>query len=98
MHDLNYNDWSTTQNDDEGEYEYSGEVYQASPPPTGTSMRKCRAVTRKALNLDANCPYKNCTFNGIWNGGGGDGQMNLFVASFFYDIATWVRIHTIVLP
>ncbi|KAJ1404643.1 Nucleoside phosphatase GDA1/CD39 [Sesbania bispinosa] len=27
------------------------------------------------------------TFGGIWNGGGGDGQKNLFVASFFFDRA-----------
>lgn len=31
-----------------------------------------------------------CTFGGVWNGGGGDGQKNLFVASFFFDRAAEV--------
>lgn len=31
-----------------------------------------------------------CTFGGIWNGGGGDGQKHLFVASFFFDRAAEV--------
>ncbi|KHN32742.1 Nucleoside-triphosphatase, partial [Glycine soja] len=33
------------------------------------------------------CTHTKCTFGGIWNGGGGDGQKNLFVASFFFDRA-----------
>jgi apyrase len=33
-----------------------------------------------------------CTFGGIWNGGGGDGQKNMFVASFFFDRAAQVLI------
>jgi hypothetical protein len=31
-----------------------------------------------------------CTFGGVWNGGGGDGQKNMFVASFFFDRAAQV--------
>lgn len=31
-----------------------------------------------------------CTFGGVWNGGGGDGQKKLFVASFFFDRAAEV--------
>ncbi|PNX79356.1 apyrase 2-like protein, partial [Trifolium pratense] len=43
---------------------------------------------RKALKVDESpCTHMKCTFGGIWNGGGGDGQKNLFVASFFFDRA-----------
>lgn len=38
------------------------------------------------MNEDT-CTHMKCTFGGVWNGGGGDGQRNLFVASFFFDRA-----------
>ena len=71
----------------EGTYEYSGVVYDVAPPRSGANMRRCRALARKTLNLDSPCSQKNCSFNGVWNGGGGDGFDNLYVASFFYDTA-----------
>lgn len=37
--------------------------------------------------MNASCNHDKCTFGGVWNGGGGDGQKNLFVASFFFDRA-----------
>ncbi|KAF8723348.1 hypothetical protein HU200_021872 [Digitaria exilis] len=46
----------------------------------------------KALKLNAPCKTKNCTFNGVWSGGGGPGQDNLYVASSFYYMATKVGI------
>lgn len=70
-----------------GTYEYTGEVYKVSPPRSGTSLIGCLAHTRKVLKLDAPCPHKNCSFDGVWNGGGGDGFKNLYAASYFYDIA-----------
>ncbi|KAG8382091.1 hypothetical protein BUALT_Bualt05G0040400 [Buddleja alternifolia] len=42
----------------QGTYNYSGEVYKVSVPPSGTDKHRCRALIKKALNL---CPQKNCT-------------------------------------
>ncbi|KAI3455772.1 hypothetical protein Pfo_012435 [Paulownia fortunei] len=71
----------------QGTYKYSGVVYEVFPPVSGTSLRRCRALTGKTLGLEAPCSHRNCSFNGVWNGGGGDGLKNLYVASFFYDTA-----------
>lgn len=48
------------------------------------------SVVLKALKVNDTCTHMKCTFGGIWNGGGGDGQKNLFVASFFFDRAAEV--------
>ncbi|KAE8663167.1 putative apyrase 1 [Hibiscus syriacus] len=71
----------------DGSYAYNGKEYKASAPSSGTNMEECRRVILKALKINDTCTYMKCTFGGIWNGGGGDGQKNLFVASFFFDRA-----------
>ncbi|KAL3523185.1 hypothetical protein ACH5RR_016019 [Cinchona calisaya] len=71
----------------DGFYTYGGVVYKASPPRSGSSFKKCREVTLKALKVKAPCNYDKCTFNGTWSGGGGAGQKNVYAASFFFDIA-----------
>ncbi|KAI7998784.1 Apyrase 2 [Camellia lanceoleosa] len=72
----------------QGSYNYGGASYPASAPPSGSSMHKCRTVASKALKVnESTCTQMKCTFGGVWNGGGGDGQKNLFVASFFFDRA-----------
>ncbi|XP_020085971.1 probable apyrase 1 [Ananas comosus] len=72
----------------EGSYKYGDKEYDASALPSGASFSKCRADAVKALKVDeATCTHMKCTFGGVWNGGGGDGQKNLFVASFFFDRA-----------
>ncbi|XP_006342448.1 apyrase 2-like [Solanum tuberosum] len=71
-----------------GTYKYGGAVYPASSTSQGSSMSTCREVALKALKInEPACTHMKCTFGGVWNGGGGDGQKNMFVASFFFDRA-----------
>lgn len=78
----------------DGNYTYNSVLYKASSPPSGSNLRRCRAYVKEYLNVNTPCKHKNCTFNGIWNGGGGAGLKELYVASFFYDIANEVGIIT----
>ena len=56
-------------------------------------MEDCRRLALNALKVnESTCTHMKCTFGGIWNGGGGDGQKNMFVASFFFDRAAQVLI------
>ncbi|XP_023544942.1 apyrase 2-like [Cucurbita pepo subsp. pepo] len=72
----------------EGAYHYGGKDYKASASSSGSSLNGCRRTVLKALKVnESSCTHMKCTFGGIWNGGGGDGQKNLFVASFFFDRA-----------
>lgn len=70
-----------------GTYTYEGITYKSLAPYLGGSFHKCRKIVRKALNIDQICNYEKCTLGGVWNGGGGDGQKDIFLASYFYDSA-----------
>ncbi|WVZ53396.1 hypothetical protein U9M48_004344 [Paspalum notatum var. saurae] len=70
-----------------GMYTYHGEQYDATAAPQGAVHDKCREEIAKALKLNAPCKTKNCTFDGVWNGGGGTGQDNLYATSAFYYLA-----------
>ncbi|KAL3637718.1 putative apyrase 1 [Castilleja foliolosa] len=67
-------------------YKYVHSVYKASA--LKPSLDKCREAAIKALKVnESSCTHMKCTFGRLWNGGGGDGQKNLFVASLFFDRA-----------
>ncbi|GLJ51047.1 hypothetical protein SUGI_1086780 [Cryptomeria japonica] len=70
----------------QGSYTYGGSTYKASATSTA-DFNECHKVVIDALKHDQACTHMKCTFGGVWNGGGGDGQKNLFVASFFFDRA-----------
>uniref|UniRef100_A0A0A9GZC7 Apyrase n=1 Tax=Arundo donax TaxID=35708 RepID=A0A0A9GZC7_ARUDO len=71
-----------------GKYKYGDDIFEASGSFAAASYSKCRALAVRALKVDeSTCTHMKCTFGGVWNGGGGDGQKNLFVASFFFDRA-----------
>ncbi|KAM7269096.1 hypothetical protein ACFE04_024593 [Oxalis oulophora] len=71
----------------EGSYKYAGIEYKTHAPSSGTSIDECGRLALEALRVNETCTHTKCTFGGIWNGGEGDGQKNLFVASFFFDRA-----------
>ncbi|XP_010246579.1 PREDICTED: probable apyrase 1 [Nelumbo nucifera] len=70
-----------------GSYIYGGHVYEVSSSASGSNINECRGAAFKALKVNESCTHMKCTFGGVWNGGGGVGQKNLFVASFFFDRA-----------
>ncbi|XP_058737691.1 nucleoside-triphosphatase-like [Vicia villosa] len=77
----------------DGTYTYAREDFKATAPPSGANFYRCKSIIRRALKLNYPCPYeKNCTFGGIWNGGGGRGQKKLFAASSFFYLAEDVGI------
>ncbi|PHT56218.1 Apyrase [Capsicum baccatum] len=76
----------------DGYYTYNGVAYKAAAQKHGPSVGRCKAVIRKLLQLNAPCKHDNCSFAGVWNGGGGAGTTNLHVSSFFYDFASVVGI------
>ncbi|CAI8595274.1 unnamed protein product [Vicia faba] len=72
----------------DGSYNYGGKPFKASSSSSGSSLNECKSIALKTLKVnESTCTHMKCTFGGIWNGGGGDGQKNLFVASFFFDRA-----------
>ncbi|XBI08130.1 hypothetical protein VPH35_135913 [Triticum aestivum] len=80
-----------------GKYTYNGEQYDAIyttrktvSPPQGAAYDKCREDITKALKLNAPCETKNCTFNGVWSGGGGAGLSDLYITTSFYYTASQV--------
>ena len=73
-----------------GSYTYAGQKYEVSASSSCADVDACQAYASKALKVNETCTHMQCSFGGIWNGGGGAGQKNLFVASFFFDRAAEV--------
>ncbi|XP_013679022.2 apyrase 2-like, partial [Brassica napus] len=72
----------------DGTYKYGGDGFKAAAVQSGASLNECRRLTVNALKVnDTLCTHMKCTFGGVWNGGRGGGQKNMFVASFFFDRA-----------
>ena len=72
-------------------YKYGGKEFKAPASQSGASLDECRRITINALKVnDTLCTHRKCTFGGVWNGGRGGGQKNMFVASFFFDRAAEV--------
>eukprot|EP00249_Psilotum_nudum_P006755 c20029_g1_i1 orf=615-2018(-) len=71
----------------QGEYTYGPDRFKVVGEASGPDINKCKKLAIKALNKYHSCTHMKCTFGGVWNGGGGDGQKKLFVASFFFDRA-----------
>ncbi|KAJ4807369.1 Ectonucleoside triphosphate diphosphohydrolase 5 [Rhynchospora pubera] len=71
-----------------GTYIYNGAIYNTRSSSSGSNYKKCKTNVLKALNVNAKCEVKNCTFNGVWNGGGGAGQDKLYLASAFFYVAS----------
>ena len=64
--------------------------YKSVGSASSGNFDKCQKLIVKALKKDHACDHMQCTFGGVWNGGGGDGQNKLFMASFFFDRAVQV--------
>ncbi|KAM0024771.1 putative apyrase [Helianthus debilis subsp. tardiflorus] len=73
-----------------GVYSYGGIDYKVSAPSSCSNIIKCRKQALEVLKVNEYCPYKDCTFGGVWNGGGGLGQNTMYAGSYFYDRAAQV--------
>ncbi|KAJ3684285.1 hypothetical protein LUZ61_013449 [Rhynchospora tenuis] len=74
------------------QFNYYGEIYNVRASPSGSSYEKCRANVLLALNLNATCYVKNCTFDGAWNGGGGAGLEKIYLTNGFHNTGADVSI------
>lgn len=57
---------------------------------SGAEVAGCKDLVLKALKREEAFTSLQCTFGGVWSGGGGAGQAKLLVASFFFDKAAEV--------
>ncbi|KAJ9558908.1 hypothetical protein OSB04_013522 [Centaurea solstitialis] len=79
-----------------GTYSYGKSEYKVSSGAHGANMNKCREEVVKALKVNESiCNYRKCSFDGVWDGGAGDGHKKLYVASYFFDRAAEVGLFDI---
>lgn len=74
------------------EYHYGTEDFKAVADGSGADVGGCKDLVLRALKREEACTSLQCTFDGVWSGGGGAGQKDLLVASFFFDRAAEVGI------
>ncbi|KAJ7530735.1 hypothetical protein O6H91_14G016700 [Diphasiastrum complanatum] len=73
-----------------GNYKHGNDLLKAISTPEGSNFDDCHKIVVEVLQINQACDHMKCTFGGVWNGGGGDGQKKLLVASFFFDRAVEV--------
>ena len=73
----------------EGRYHYVDEnVSVKSDDEVGASVEGCVAAIEREMNLEEGCGVEGqCSFDGVWSGGGGGGSEHNYVSSYIVDIA-----------
>jgi len=72
-----------------GRYHYvEDNVSVKSDEEEGASVDQCIATVEREMHFDEDCGVEGeCSFDGVWSGGGGGGSKRNFVSSYIVDIA-----------
>ncbi len=71
-----------------GRYAYGGESVIAKSQTEGADVTQCLGTMALEMRLDEPCGVASqCSFDGVWSGGGGPGAKENFVSSYLVDMA-----------